>query len=264
MESAPTKAYVLTVGIKVVRVIPGVLPLSPVDGLQEADKPRTQSTSVHTYMKMVKNPKGSGCTDHPCLDIGSKEHNTFHKRIMMPIDHLNLQRGEFNGVARMNAHKSGKKELHCMRAKRRMPQLENISSKRRSGGKNIKGGMGKVTPHQQGRLMQDAQQPFSVKDGGIGFGLNMHEGWKTSAGFLRSITARGPYSAARSKWAGPTLRLQMLANLSEGTGVPSVCLWSRSRSGSMGKGSHRRGSTPADSGGPAAPVLPVAVEDGVD
>jgi len=28
---------------------------------------------------------------------------------------------------------------------------------------------------------QDAQQPFSVKGGGTGFGLNMHEGWKTSA-----------------------------------------------------------------------------------
>lgn len=49
--------------------------------------------------------KGSGCTDHPCLDIGSKEHNTFHKRIMMPIDHLNLEWGEFNGVALMKAYK---------------------------------------------------------------------------------------------------------------------------------------------------------------
>lgn len=56
----------------------------------------------------------------------------------------------------------------------------------------------------------------------------------------------GPYRAAHSQQAGPTLRFQMLANLSEGTGVPSVCLWSRSCSGSMGKGSHRRGSTPAD------------------
>lgn len=64
--------------------------------------------------------------------------------------------------------------------------------------------------------------------------------------FLHPITVRGPYSAARSQWAGLTLRFQMLANLSEGTGVPSVCLWSRSRGGSMGKGSHRRGSTPAD------------------
>lgn len=65
-------------------------------------------------------------------------------------------------------------------------------------------------------------------------------------GFPRLITVWGPYSAAHSEQAGPTLRFQMLANLSEGTGVPSVCLWSRSCSGSMGKGSHRRGSTPAD------------------
>lgn len=56
----------------------------------------------------------------------------------------------------------------------------------------------------------------------------------------------GPYHAACSQKAGLKLRFQMLANLSEGTGVPSVCLWSKSRSGSMGKGSHRRGSTPAD------------------
>lgn len=33
MKSAHTKAYVLTVGIKVVRVIPGVLPLSPLADL---------------------------------------------------------------------------------------------------------------------------------------------------------------------------------------------------------------------------------------
>ncbi|KAF0028134.1 hypothetical protein F2P81_019221 [Scophthalmus maximus] len=36
--------------------------------------------------------EGSGCTDHPRLDVGRKEHNTFHKRIMMPIHHLNLKR----------------------------------------------------------------------------------------------------------------------------------------------------------------------------
>ncbi|CAB1447409.1 unnamed protein product [Pleuronectes platessa] len=85
----------------------------------------------------------------------------------------------------------------------------------------------------------------------------------------------GKVSPAPSQWRGlivlpalnrqgPTLRFQMLASVSEGTGVPSVWLRSRSRGGSMGKGSHRRGSTPADSGGPAAPALPVAAEDGVD
>lgn len=65
-------------------------------------------------------------------------------------------------------------------------------------------------------------------------------------GFPPPHHSRGALQSARSQWAGPTLRFQMLANLSEGTGVPSVCLWSRSRGGSMGKGSHRRGSTPAD------------------
>lgn len=49
--------------------------------------------------------KGSGCTDHPCLHIGRKEHNTFHERIMMLIDHLDLERGGFNGVALMRADK---------------------------------------------------------------------------------------------------------------------------------------------------------------
>lgn len=49
--------------------------------------------------------EGSGSRDHPRLDVGCKEHNTFHRRIMMPIDHLNLKRvcggfeggGEFGG-----------------------------------------------------------------------------------------------------------------------------------------------------------------------
>ncbi|MED6290204.1 hypothetical protein CHARACLAT_010739 [Characodon lateralis] len=55
---------------------------------------------------------GSGCTDHPCLDIGCEEHNTLHRRIMMPIDHLNLVRGEFNGVALMKAYKVQASESH--------------------------------------------------------------------------------------------------------------------------------------------------------
>lgn len=37
--------------------------------------------------------KGSGCIDHPCLDGSCKEHNNFHKRIMMPVDHMNLWGG---------------------------------------------------------------------------------------------------------------------------------------------------------------------------
>lgn len=50
MKSAYTKAIVLTVGIKAVRVIPGVLPLYSLvpDPVQEADKPQTQIASLHT------------------------------------------------------------------------------------------------------------------------------------------------------------------------------------------------------------------------
>lgn len=45
MKSANTKACVLTVGIKVVRVIPGVLPLSPVADLYK--RLISQSASLH-------------------------------------------------------------------------------------------------------------------------------------------------------------------------------------------------------------------------
>lgn len=53
---------------------------------------------------VLSDVKGSGCTDHACLDIGCTEHNTLHRRIMIPIDHLNLERGELNGDALMKVH----------------------------------------------------------------------------------------------------------------------------------------------------------------
>lgn len=71
--------------------------------------------------------------------------------------------------------------------------------------------------------------------------------------FLHSPWVSSPHHSVRDLIVLPTLnrqnqplRFQMPTNPSEGTGVPSVCLWSGSRNGIMGKGSHRRGFTPAD------------------
>lgn len=63
---------------------------------------------------VLRDVKGSGCTDHTCLDGSSTEHNTFQRSIMMPIDHFGpaVGVGGFNGVALMKAYKVHMHESH--------------------------------------------------------------------------------------------------------------------------------------------------------